>query len=215
MTKDGLGIILTAIIIVVILTVGAVVTGMTMLIVLMVISWLLLLFCCYFFRDPVRTIPIDNNVVLSPGDGKVIAIEETHEPLFFKKKVTKISIFLSVFNVHINRIPIDGQITFFDYLKGKFYPAFHKDASKDNEQTIIGVENERCKILFKQVAGIIARRIVCRVKEGQKVKKGDRFGMIKFGSRIDIFIDNTISPQIKMHDIVKGGETIIGMINEK
>lgn len=215
MSKEGFGIIITIILFSIILTIGAYVTEKIMVILFTIISWLILGFSFYFFRDPDRAIPQGDNLVLSPADGKIIAIEQEFEPFFFKENVTKVSIFLSIFDVHINRIPIDGKVTYFDYIKGKFHRAYKQQASFDNEQTLIGIENDRCKLLFKQVAGIIARRIVCHIREGNIVKKGQRLGMIKFGSRIDMFMLNNIRLQVKLNEHVKGGETIIGLINEK
>lgn len=214
MAKEGYGFVVTFVFISLCLSLGAWYTGKPYLLIMTIISWLFVGFSCYFFRDPERTIPTENNIVLSAGDGKVIAIEKEFEPLFFKKEVTRISIFLSVFNVHINRIPLDGEVTYFDYKRGKFLPAFNNDASYENEQSIIGIENDRCKILFKQIAGIIARRIVCNIREGNKVTKGERFGIIKFGSRVDMFIPANVKIKVKLNDRVTGGETIIGQIDE-
>ncbi|HDP98109.1 MAG TPA: phosphatidylserine decarboxylase family protein [bacterium] len=137
-------------------------------------------------------------------------IEEVEEEIFFKQKVRLISIFMSVLDVHVNRMPIDGRVTYFNYQRGKFHRAFKDDASYENEQTVIGIENPRTRLLFKQIAGIIARRIVCPVREGWKVQKGERFGMIKFGSRVDIFLPNNVNLLVKLNEHVKAGETIIG-----
>ena len=215
LTKEGFGVISIIILASIIFTLGAYVTGNTLLVVASVIVWILGGFSFYFFRDPERTIPSGDNLVLSPADGKIISIEEEHEPLIFEKKATKVSIFLSVFDVHINRIPIDGEVTYFDYQKGNFYPAYKHEASSKNEQTVIGIEGDRCKLLLKQIAGIIARRIVCHIRDGHIVKKGKRFGMIKFGSRTELFLPEHVKIQVKLNDHVKGGETIIGIINEK
>ena len=152
MTKDGFGVIITIILFSIILTIGSCITGKTPLIVFTIISWLLTCFSFYFFRDPVRKIPNDNNLILSPADGKIIAIEKEYEPIFLKQEVTKLSIFLSIFDVHINRVPINGEVTHFDYIRGKFYPAFKNKASSDNEQTVIGIEGTHCKILLKQIS---------------------------------------------------------------
>jgi len=215
LTKEGFGVISIIILISIILTLGAYVTGNRPLVALSVTVWIFTGFSLYFFRDPERTIPLGDNLILSPADGKIISIEEEYEPLIFEKKVIKVSIFLSVFDVHINRIPIDGEVTYFDYRKGEFYPAYKDDASSKNEQTVIGIEGDRCKLLFKQIAGTVARRIVCHIRAGQIVKKGKRFGMIKFGSRTELFLPEHVKIQVKLNDRVKGGETIIGIINEK
>ncbi len=212
MTKYGLGTLGIIFIFAVIMLTGAYVTGKTSLILLSVLSGIFFIFSCYFFRDPARIISKEKDIIVSPADGTIIAISEENEPFFFKGKVLKISIFMSVFNVHVNRIPMEGTVTFFKYLRGKFYPAFKPAASVENEQSIIAIENASCKILFKQIAGILARRIVCQLREGHQVKRGDRFGMIKFGSRVDIFLPLDVQIRVKLNDKVKGGETIIGKI---
>jgi len=215
LTREGLGVILSALIFAIVISIGARVTGKPVLTIFAIIFWIATLFSVYFFRDPERKIPTGENLILSPADGKIIAIKNEFEPLFFKKEVTKICIFLSVFDVHINRIPLSGKVTYFDYLRGKFYPAFKNDASTENEQTIIGITGDQTQILFKQIAGILARRIVCHVREGYQVKQGERMGMIKFGSRVDMFLPANVTIIVKLNDRVKGAETIIGRINEK
>lgn len=215
MSKEGLGIIVAVLLFSLTISIGVWVTGNHLLLVTSIICWILLAFILFFFRDPERHVPEGNNLIISPADGKIIEIREENEPEFLEKKATKISIFLSLFNVHINRIPIDGKVTYFDYARGKFYPAFKKIASIENEQTIIGIENTTCKILMKQIAGMFARRIVCHVRAGHKVKKGERFGIIKFGSRVDICIPTQVKLQVKLNDNVKAGESILGLIDEK
>jgi phosphatidylserine decarboxylase len=185
------------------------------LIVLSVLSVGMTGFTAYFFRDPERTIPNVPDAVLSPADGKVIEIQNEFEKEYVKAPTTRISIFLSVFDVHINRIPMDGTIRYFRYHKGSFVKAYKREASSVNEQTVIGIENRKTKILFKQIAGILARRIVCHVREGGIVKRGERFGMIKFGSRVDIFLPKEFEIKVKLNQKVKGGLSIIGvMIND-
>jgi phosphatidylserine decarboxylase len=168
------------------------------------------LFNFYFFRDPERSIPSGQDLILSPADGRIVAIETVEEPLYFKKKVLKVSIFLSVFDVHVNRIPATGQINFLKYVPGKFLVAFAEKASEDNEQSIIGIKHEKGQLLFKQIAGIIARRIVYDVQDGDSVKAGERFGLIRYGSRVDIFFPENTELRISMNEKVRGGETIIG-----
>lgn len=215
MSKEGIGFLGGLILFSLVLTLGAWNTGKLSLIIISVLCWILVGFVLYFFRDPDRTIPPGENIIVSPGDGKVIAIEKAHEPNFFAEEVVKVSIFLSIFDVHITRIPIDGKVTYFDYIRGKYHRAYKKEASEENEQSIIGIENERQKILFKQIAGIIARRIVCHIRAGHTVKKGERFGMIKFGSRIDIFLPTTVQLNVRLNEHVRGGESIIGIYHEK
>jgi phosphatidylserine decarboxylase len=166
----------------------------------------------YFFRDPDREPPenISDDTVLSPADGKVVLIEDIeniYRELFPSEQVLKkISIFLSPLNVHVNRIPLSGKINYFRYLKGTFLVAFEPKASDKNERTEIGVENKNGKkIVFKQIAGYVARRIVCKLRKGDEVVRGDRFGMIKFGSRMDIIF----KPDSKIF-VTKGQKVICG-----
>ena len=176
------------------------------------VSVLLTGFVMYFFRDPERTIPEGSDNILSPADGKVVDIREHFEGEFLNEMCTRVSVFLSVFNVHVNRIPIAGNVKFFRYQKGAFVNAYKQDASEINEQTVIGIENGKCNILFKQIAGLIARRIVCNVREGNTVSLGERFGIIKFGSRVDIFFPKNVDVKVKLKEKVKGGQSIIGVI---
>ena len=166
----------------------------------------------YFFRDPDRTVPDGKNLVVSPGDGTVVLIDRVHEGDFFQEEVTQVSIFLSVFNVHVNRIPISGSVKYCRHVTGKFLAAFKKEASLENEQSHIGIVNPECKLLFKQIAGLLARRIVFNVAEGDDVIQGNRFGIIKFGSRIDIFLPLKVKLHVKIGDKVRGGESIVGTI---
>jgi phosphatidylserine decarboxylase len=210
LSKEGNPVILAVVLFSVIFLVGALVTQGIILKLLTVTSWLLILFSIYFFRDPDREIPTGKSLIVSPADGKIILIEQIEEQEFFKARVQKVSIFMSVFDVHVNRIPIDGRVSYFNYQKGKFHQAYKDSASYENERTIIVVENDKIKVLFIQIAGILARRIVCRIREGWKVKQGDRFGMIKFGSRVDILLPVEVKLNIKLNQKVTGGETIIG-----
>jgi len=178
--------------------------------ILSAIFLIVFLFNFYFFRDPERTIPDGENLILSPADGKVVLIEEVDEPYYFKEKVMRVSIFLSVFDVHVNRIPVKGKVEFIKYIKGKFLVAFADKASEENEQSIIGIQHEKGKILFKQIAGIIARRIVYHVEEGDSVSAGDRFGLIRYGSRMDVFFPKNAKINVKLKDKVYGGESILG-----
>ena len=175
-----------------------------------IVTAVVFLFNFFFFRDPDRAIPEGENIIVSPADGKVIKIEEVDEPYFIKDSVRCVSIFLSVLNVHVNRIPADGIVSFLNYNKGKFLPAFADKASLDNEQSIIGITHDKGKILFKQIAGIIARRVIYHLELNDHVKKGERFGLIRYGSRVDIFIPENVTLKVKLNDSVFGGETIIG-----
>ncbi len=168
------------------------------------------IFNFFFFRDPDRNIPLGEDLILSPADGTVIKIIEVEEPYYFKAKVKRVSIFLSVFNVHVNRIPVTGEAELVKYNPGKFLIAFDHKASEDNEQSIIGIKHKKGKLLFKQIAGIIARRIIYHIDEGDSVTAGDRFGMIRYGSRVDMFFPENVEIKVKLDDKVYGGETIIG-----
>lgn len=168
------------------------------------------LFNFYFFRDPEREIPAGDGLILAPGDGKVVQIERVMEPDYFKSEVRRLSIFLSVFDVHVNRTPISGSVDYFRYIPGKFLLAFKPKASELNEQTVIGIHNGQKRILFKQIAGIIARRIVCEISEGDTVAAGSRFGLIRYGSRVDVFYPDNAEISVEIGDHVYGGETIIG-----
>lgn len=210
MAKEGISVILAMVLFSIIFTVGAVLNQAAILKIIVLISWLLILFSVYFFRDPDRKIPKGENLITSPADGKVIVIEEIQETEFFKSNVWKVSIFMSVLDVHVNRIPINGQVTYLNYQKGKFHQAYKDAASYENEQTTIVIENDQIKLLFKQIAGILARRIVCHIREGWQAKQGDRFGMIKFGSRVDMLLPIETRLNIKLNQKVTAGVTIIG-----
>jgi len=179
----------------------------------------LTLWCMYFFRDPERVVPISKDFILSPADGVVSNIEDVDVPseLGMKKETrTRISIFLNIFDVHVNRIPIDGKISKILYHPGKFFNASLDKASIDNERNhvvvdIIGGKN----VIFTQIAGLIARRIVCTLKEGQKVEAGQRYGIIKFSSRADIYLPKGEVPKIIKGQRIIGGETVLCKLGDK
>lgn len=166
-------------------------------------------FTLNFFRDPDRTTPAGDSIVVSPADGKVVVVKNVQEQEFFNGPAIQISIFMSPLNVHVNRIPITGVVSHFRYVEGEYFAAFEDKASEQNEQTIIGLENQKGKVLFKQIAGFVARRIVCNLKVGETVRMGDRFGMIKFGSRVDVFIPDNASSKVSVGDRAVAGETIL------
>jgi phosphatidylserine decarboxylase len=167
-----------------------------------------------FFRDPERAIPQEKNLIISPADGKIILIQEVKYPALGNEKYLQVSIFMSVFNVHINRAPIAGTIEDVLYNPGKFFAAFEHKASLLNEQNSLifstTVNGKSIRVLVKQIAGLIARRIVCYAKPGMSFKKGERIGLIRFGSRVDLFLPADASLAVKLNDKVKGGATIIG-----
>lgn len=171
----------------------------------------LTLFVSWFFRNPARVIPQGPRLVVAPGDGKVIAIEEEFEPRFLKDRSTRITIFLNVFDVHINRIPCDGVVEDVQYQPGLFLVASKPEATLKNEQNALMIRTfEGAKVLCVQVAGLIARRIVCWVSPRDQAIRGERFGLIRFGSRMDTFLPIGAILRVAVGDRVKGGETILG-----
>jgi phosphatidylserine decarboxylase len=162
-----------------------------------------------FFRDPDRTSPEGDNLVLSPADGKIIAIRQVEEKEFLASEATLISVFMSPLNVHVNRNPISGRVRHLRYVKGEYFAAFEDKASEKNEQMLIGIEGPRGRVLFKQIAGFVARRIVCTLKLDDTTKAGERFGMIKFGSRVDVFVPASAIVKAKVGDETIAGETVL------
>jgi len=164
-------------------------------------------FCFIFFRDPSRTIPVGDKIVLAPADGKVVDISQS------ENGEKKVSIFLSVFDVHRNRTPVDGLVTRVNYSKGKFLAAFNPDASEINEHTDVEIQSPGGIVRVRQIAGILARRIICHLKEGQQVSVGESLGFIRFGSRTDLVVPPGTSINVKIGDRVKSGSSIIGELS--
>jgi len=177
-----------------------------------IVALVLTLFVLFFFRDPERTIPEGKDVVVSPADGRVIVIKDIYEPDYLKQDVKQISIFLSVFNVHVNRSPVEGVVESVRYNPGKFHVASVDKASLDNEQTGMVIANGKRRILVKQIAGLIARRIVCYAKPGNAIKTGERYGLIRFGSRVDIFLPKDAELKVKLGDRIKGARDVIAVL---
>ncbi|MBS1515228.1 MAG: phosphatidylserine decarboxylase family protein [Bacteroidetes bacterium] len=187
-------------------------------VILLLLVIFLMSFTFYFFRDPERKIPdnYDDSMILAPGDGKICLIEDIinkEDNLYPKGEALKqVSIFLSPLNVHVNRNPTNGTVKYYKYIEGEYLVAFDHKSSDRNERTEIGIEDYKGrKVLFKQIAGFVARRIVCDLDEGDSVKAGERFGMIKFGSRVDILLKPDAEIKVKLNDIVKGAETVIAI----
>jgi phosphatidylserine decarboxylase len=170
---------------------------------------LLALWVAYFFRDPERTGQRGPSLVVSPADGKLIMISEVDEPSFVQGRALRLSIFMNVFNVHVNRYPVDGVVKHIHYNKGKFLNAASDKSSLENEQMSVGVDTGRYRILVRQIAGLIARRIVTYSKLGQQVKQGDRMGIIRFGSRVDVFIPVGSKVLGKLGDVTTAGVSIL------
>jgi phosphatidylserine decarboxylase len=174
------------------------------------VLWACAAFSVFFFRDPEREIPSGKGLVVSPADGKVIAIEDIDEPEFMGGPAQRISIFLSVFDVHVNRVPVEGVVNLRRYQRGRFHVASLPEASVENEQSVIGIASPWGRVLFKQIAGLIARRIVCDLQTGHRVQRGERFGIIKFGSRMEIYLPREVEIKIRLRDKVRAGESILG-----
>jgi len=179
--------------------------------VLMSLGILLTLFIAFFFRNPKRKIPSLQNIILSPADGRIVHVGECEENRFLKEKALKVSIFMSLFNVHINRAPAAGKVLERSYHPGRFLVASVDKASLLNEQNAFVLETEdQFKILLIQIAGFVARRIVCYAKAGDTLRKGEIFGLIRFGSRIDLYLPTEVKLIVRVGQHVKGGESIIG-----
>ncbi|MGZ3751899.1 MAG: phosphatidylserine decarboxylase family protein [Mucilaginibacter sp.] len=175
-----------------------------------ILSALLFLIILQFFRSPHFHINVDEKQVLCPADGKVVVIEETDEPEFLKDRRIQISVFMSPINVHVNRNPISGIVKYFKYHPGKYLVAWHPKSSTENERTTVVIENSAgVSVLFRQIAGAMARRIVWYVKEGDEVTQGQQFGFIKFGSRVDVFLPLGTKINVGLGEVVKGGRTVL------
>lgn len=174
-----------------------------------ILFWLIALFVLQFFRDPARTIPSQANAVLSPADGRIVVVEKAQDP-YAGREALKISVFMNVFNVHSNRVPVDGKIERIQYFPGKFVNADLDKASIENERNalVISAANGET-VTCVQVAGLIARRILCYVKVGDSLSRGQRYGFIRFGSRVDVYLPVTATPKVTVGDKVSATETIL------
>ena len=171
-------------------------------------------FMGYFFRDPERTIPEGKGLFVAPADGKIILIKDVNEKKYLKCDAKEISIFMSPFNVHVNRTPCDGKVSAVKHSPGRYMAAYKDEASLKNENIAMLLEGKEGKILVRQVAGFIARRAVCRVKPGDMLKRGERYGMIKFSSRLDVYLPKHTEIAVKLGDVVKAGETVLARIKD-
>lgn len=177
------------------------------------VSILFFLMVASFFRNPERKIIVNENNFLSPCDGRVVVIEETEEPEYFKDKRIQVSIFMSPANVHINRNPIAGEVKYVKYHPGKYLVAWHPKSSTENERNTVVIQNSKTIVLVRQIAGKVARKIVNYLKEGDKVQQGAELGFIKFGSRVDLFFPIGTKINVSLEQKVKGGKTIIASLN--
>ena len=180
--------------------------------ILISVAIILFIFTLNFFQDPDRKTPSGDGLVISPADGTVIKIEKVFEERYMKSEAMMISIFMSPVNVHVNRHPVSGTVRYFEHIPGEFFAAWEDKASLKNEQTHIGIENEKGKVFFKQIAGFIARRIVAHVTVGDTAEIGKRFGMIKFGSRVDVYVPVGSDIKAVMNQKTAAGETILAVM---
>ena len=176
---------------------------------LAILVTILALWVAYFFRDPERTGERGAHIVVAPADGKLIMITEVDEPSFIQGRALRLSIFMNVFNVHVNRYPLDGTVKYVHYNKGKFLNAAAEKSSLENEQSSVGIESGHARVLVRQIAGLIARRIVTYSRQGQQVKQGDRMGMIRFGSRVDVFLPTDARLRVQLGTLTTAGTTVL------
>ena len=176
------------------------------------ISLVFFILIVQFFRNPLRNTVINENHVIAPADGRVVVIEEVEEPEYFKDKRRQVSIFMSPVNVHVNRNPIAGIVKYAKYHPGKYLVAWHPKSSTENERTTVVIAGSRAEVLFRQIAGALAKRIVYYVKEGDKVEQGSEMGFIKFGSRIDIYLPLDATINVKLDQKTRGGETVVATL---
>lgn len=170
---------------------------------------LVALWVAYFFRDPDRTGERGKHLILAPADGKVVDIREVDEPTFVRDRALRISIFMNVFDVHVNRYPVGGTVTHVQRTAGRFLNAAGERASLENEQVSVGIEIDGARVLVRQIAGLIARRIHTYSTEGQSVNQGDRMGIIRFGSRVDVFVPKGAKPRVRVGDVTIAGTTVL------
>ena len=215
MALEGIPFVVAAGVLLIALGIAASVTGNGFIWGLSYAEAALLLFIVFFFRDPDRTTPKERGVIVSAADGKVVTVKEVEYPDISAEKLIQVSVFLSIFDVHVNRIPVSGKVREVKYFPGKFMLAWKEKASLDNEQTLISIDSEGKTIYLKQIAGLVARRISWQLDAGQSVEAGERFGLIRFGSRVDLLLPADSRIEVKVGDKVKGGETVIGALSHE
>ena len=176
---------------------------------------ILALWVAYFFRDPERTGQRGNGIVIAPADGRIVMITEVDEPAFLHGKALRISIFMNVFNVHVNRYPVSGTVRFVHYNPGKFLNAATDKSSLENEQMSVGIEDGTLRVLVRQIAGLVARRIVTYSREGDQVEQGERMGIIRFGSRVDVFLPTSAVPAVKVGETTSAGASVIARLGSQ
>lgn len=177
--------------------------------IVLALSLIFFILIVQFFRNPNRTIPVGENLIIAPADGKVVVIEEVEEPEYFKDKRKQVSIFMSPINVHVNRVPVSGDVVYSQYHPGKYLVAWHPKSSTENERTTVVLKQGNKEILFRQIAGALAKRIVNYAKPGMQYKMGQEYGFIKFGSRIDLYLPLDAEILVNLEQKTTGGETVI------
>ena len=207
MSKEGLGLVIPALVLSIASFCLFFFFDLSLFFIIAVFLSLLTIFLVFSFRDPKREIPKAEDLILSPADGKLISIDPFPYHPFLDSGGKKISIFMSMMDVHINRTPVSGIVKDLKYTPGKFYPSFSSKSSEKNEQNEIWIENEKGNIALKQIAGFLARRIICQLKKGNRIEAGEKFGMIKLGSRAEIFLPEKTKILVKLKQKVKAGET--------
>jgi phosphatidylserine decarboxylase len=213
LTKYGLDVAIPILVIALaVVIIGFFVSNLPLRIILIAVGLGTLLFTLNFFRDPDRTTPDVPGGIISPADGKIVNISEVEEPEFLGGRAMQVCIFMSPLNVHVNRYPVSGTVEFFRYVEGRYVMAFEDKASDLNERTLIGINTGEFKVLFKQIAGFVARRIVCPIAVGDSAVAGRRFGMIKFGSRVDVLMPLDAEIKVSMDQHVVAGETVLATV---
>lgn len=213
LTKYGLDVAIPILVIALaVVIIGFFVSNLPLRIILIAVGLGTLLFTLNFFRDPDRTTPDVPGGIISPADGKIVNISEVEEPEFLGGRALQVCIFMSPLNVHVNRYPVNGTVEFFRYVEGRYVMAFEDKASDLNERTLIGINTGEFKVLFKQIAGFVARRIVCPIAVGDSAVAGRRFGMIKFGSRVDVLMPLDAEIKVAMDQHVVAGETVLATV---
>ena len=215
MAKEGIGTVLATALVAMVVTAGWVLTGGLALALLSSLCWLAVGVVAYFFRDPQRHPPQGESLVLSPADGRVVAVQKQEAEEFLSGQIWRVAIFLSLFGVHIIRAPIGGRVGHFRYQRGQFRPARRPEAGRHNEQVVLGIESGQTKVLLQLIAGIVARRVVCHPREGWSVERGQKIGIIRFGSRVEVIVPGSATMHVYQGQRVRGGETIIASVSHE
>lgn len=215
MNKEGIPTLIGLVVLALLMVYGSRLFNAKLLLVFAGILVFAALFAIYFFRDPQRVPPADPMAIVSPCDGRVIAIEQVHENEFMEGETTRIAIFMSIFNVHVNYVPFRGTVEYMRFFRGKYLRADLPEASSHNVHILTGLATPYGKLMFKQSTGMIARRLVNKLRQGQKVETGEKFGIIKFGSRMEVYLPACAQPTIQIGESVCACESVIATINEK